>query len=252
MKKLLGASECDMNSLENEYNILSQLVKIDNNLNIIKIYGLDRKALDPTTTVLYVLMDLADNDWEKEINQRAAKKKRYSESELIKICKQLIPTFALLQKKGITHRDVKPQNILIFSKNNEYKLADFGEAKNKLRSINVTQKQTLRGTELYMSPLLFQRLKKYPNAIYAKHNSYKSDVFSFGLCLIFAANLDSTIIDDIREKENDVIIRKIITDKLKNYYSSKFIDFICKTLLVEEKDRFDFVELEDYLMKQFD
>ena len=41
-------------------------------------------------------------------------------------------TLASLQKMGICHRDVKPQNIWCFGKD-DYKLSDFGEAKKKKR-----------------------------------------------------------------------------------------------------------------------
>ena len=51
---------------------------------------------------------------------------------------------------NIVHRDIKPQNILKFN-NGLYNIADFGEAK----EIKISkQLNTLRGTELYMSPLL--------------------------------------------------------------------------------------------------
>ena len=43
-------------------------------------------------------------------------------------------------------------------------------------------------------------LKNNNNAYYANHNTYKSDVFSFGLCLLYAASLSEDIIYDIRNQ----------------------------------------------------
>ena len=72
----------------------------------------------------------------------------------------LIDTLAKLQKENISHRDIKPQNILVFiNKNNEryFKLADFGEAKELLSGNKPTEKQTLRGTELLQNPNYCQK-----------------------------------------------------------------------------------------------
>ena len=107
-------------------------------------------------------MELSSTDWEKEILSRQKKNLFYTEEELFKIMNDLIDTLAKLQKENISHRDIKPQNILVFMNNNNdktnYKLADFGEAKELLSGNKSTEKQTLRGTELYMSPLLFYGL----------------------------------------------------------------------------------------------
>ena len=149
---------------------------------------------------MYILMELVDYDWEKEIKKRSKLKLYYTENELITILKSLIETFSLLQTKGISHRDIKPQNILCYNKNNEnsninnknnnndninnennsnisniiFKIADFGEAKTKekkrleeQKSIeeiyqNDTNKQIIKGTELYMSPIIFKAYTTYP------------------------------------------------------------------------------------------
>ena len=60
--------------------------------------GIQIKKLDKLTYVMYVLMELTNLDWEKEIMQRSKKKIYYSEKELILI--KLIETFSYLQGKG--------------------------------------------------------------------------------------------------------------------------------------------------------
>ena len=65
-----------------------------------------------------------------------------------------------LQKNlGIAHRDIKPQNILYFE-DGTYKIGDFGEAKEAKMAM---LKNSLRGTELYMSPSLYNGLKNNEN-----------------------------------------------------------------------------------------
>ena len=136
-------------------------------------------------------------------------------------------TFAQLQKNNVSHRDIKPQNILIFGGEagteavDVYKLADFGEAKELIKDLEATNKQTLRGTELYMAPVLFQALRSKKMIKYIKHNTYKSDVFSFGLCSLFAATLCFESVYDVREAKNNVSIRFILEKYLGKIMSRK-------------------------------
>ena len=243
LKKLLANSIKEMEMLKSEYELLLGLEGL--NINLIHIYGIENKKLDKTTFVVYVLMELAICDWEKEISNREKKKRYYTEEELIIILKNLIFTFAELQRHNISHRDIKPQNILLCSDNN-LKIADFGEAKEARNRNNIdTIRQTIRGTELYMSPILFDSLKtKKRNGKYILHNSYKSDVFSLGFCILLAATLKVDSLYVIREIKDMNILQKEVYNFLKNRYSNKLINVIISMLEIEEKNRVDFIELE--------
>ena len=247
MKKIIVTSEKDIKKIEKEYQILIDLnsnAGNDKNLNLVKIYGFSSKKLDPTTHVIYVLMELAITDWENEILKRQKARKYYTEKELMTILSSLINTFAELQKQNISHRDIKPQNILIF-KDNKYKLADFGEAKELYKDIAPTNKQTLRGTELYMAPALFYALRSKKVIKYINHNPYKSDVFSFGLCSLFAATLCFESIYDIRELKNNVSIHVILEKYLRKHYSYDVINIISHMLDINETTRKDFIEMQE-------
>ena len=243
LKKLLANSVKEMEMLKSEYEMLLGLE--DLNINLIHIYGIENKKLDKTTFVVYVLMELAICDWEKEIFNREKTKKYYSEEELIIILKNLIYTFAELQRNNISHRDIKPQNILL-CKDNSLKIADFGEAKEARNRNNIdTIRQTIRGTELYMSPILFDSLKtKKRKGKYILHNSYKSDVFSLGFCILLAATLKVDSLYVIREIQDMIILSNEIHKFLRKRYSEKLINVIISMLEIEEKNRFDFIELE--------
>ena len=243
LKKLLANSIKEMEMLKSEYELLLGLEGL--NINLIHIYGIENKKLDKTTFVVYVLMELAICDWEKEIANREKTKRYYSEEELIIILKNLIYTFAELQRHNISHRDIKPQNILL-CKDNSLKIADFGEAKEARNRNNIdTIRQTIRGTELYMSPILFDSLKtKKRNGKYILHNSYKSDVFSLGFCILLAATLKVDSLYVIREIKDMNILQKEVYNFLKNRYSDKLINIIIAMLEIEEKNRVDFIELE--------
>ena len=249
LKKLVATSLKDIKTIEHEYQILLDLQSNGKKINLVQIYGIETKQLDPTTYVMYVLMELASTDWEKEILIRHNLNKYYKENELMNIISSLITTFAQLQKEKISHRDIKPQNILIFKDSKTYKLADFGEAKELLSDDRPTERQTLRGTELYMSPILFYALRSRQMIKYVKHNPYKSDLFSFGLCCLFASTLCFESIYDVRELRNNTAIKYIIQKYLRNRYSNVVINIICSMLDVNENSRNDFIEMEKEIKK---
>ena len=148
MKKIVTNSLDEVTALINEYEMLKSLSSSCKD-GLLNIHGMQTKKLDKTTHAMYVLMDLAVRDWEKEIERRSIKKAFYTEQELIKILQGLTFTFAELQRHNISHRDIKPQNILLLE-DGSFRIADFGEAKRVIQSNKKPVRQTIRGTELYM------------------------------------------------------------------------------------------------------
>ena len=244
LKKIIT---CDINNLE-KYQKEFEIVHQSTHPNILDIHGICFRCFDQTTFIIYVLMDLAKYDWEVEINYRKKENNDYySEKQLIYILKQLSSALLFLQKdKSISHRDIKPENILVF-KNDIYKLSDFGEAENDAKTDD--RQKTLRGTELYMSPLLHQGLMN--DADYIIHNTFKSDVFSLGCCLIIAASLDFEVIGEIRKLQRLYSIKNYLVKLFNKRYSNKFIELLLKMINFNEKERFDFIQLDDYIKKSF-
>ena len=237
MKEMHFQTEDNFLFLQKKMKLIMDLEKKSKCDGIIKIYGYSqlKKKKD---YYFYEIMELAQWDWEQEINIRKKLKKYYSEKELFSITKQLIKTLSFLQKNHITHRDIKLQNILLV--NNKYKICDFGES----RTLN--QKgiivQPIRGSELYMSPILFSGLNQ--KLSHVTHNTYKSDIFSLGMCILFAATLDCNSLYEIREMNNMIKIRNVLMKYLSKNYSSNFIEIILCLLEVKEKKRPDFIQME--------
>ena len=211
---------------------------------LIKIYG-DACIKKRNQFFYYEVLELADRDWEQEIILRRRHFRYYSENELINILLQLVKTLSLLQKNHITHRDIKLQNILLL--NNTYKICDFGEARKLLQKGIIVQ--PIRGSELYMSPIQFFGLEKKLD--YVQHNSYKSDVFSLGMCMLFAANLSDECLYDIREITDMNEIKNIVIRYLNKRYSIKFIHLLLILLEFQEKNRPDFISLEQFILNSF-
>ena len=243
IKKIIARSLGEIEDFTKEF----ELVFSCNHPNIMKIYGLSLRILDSTTFALYVLMEIANNDWDKEIKSRLKKRKNYTEKELINILRELTDALLFMQKEvKISHRDIKPQNILVFS-NGIYKLADFGEAK----EVKISKRlNTLRGTELYMSPALYEGLKKGKNDV--PHDPFKSDVYSLGFCMLYASSLNFDLLYEARDYNSSDMINMILNKSfIKKIYSDNLITILSNMLLIDEKKRFSFQELLNFIDKNY-
>ena len=240
MKKLLANSLIALKYLIKEFDLIYDVI----HPNILNIYGMNIKCFDQNNFSLSVLMDLGETDWDIEINEHLNNNQYYTEEELISILKQLASALLYLQRdKKIAHRDIKPENVLIFE-NNVYKLGDFGEAKGTKSNNKLN---TLRGTDIYMSPILYNGLKLSKEDVI--HNLYKSDVFSLGYSFLYAVSLNHNIINEIRDLEDIEKVKIVLYRMMKPRYSDNFIEIILKMINLDEKARIDFIGL-DKLIKE--
>ena len=205
---------------------------------VIKVYGNFSRTNDLGMYEFYEVMELAEKDWEKEILRRRDIQQFYQEYELMEIFKDLIKTFSLLQNNKITHRDIKPQNIMIV--NGKLKICDFGNARILKRDGIIIQK--IRGSELFMSPIVFKGYHSGKQQI--RHNTFKSDVYSLGVCFLLAASLSFDGPNIIREVYNMKVMKKVLNQQLQRRYSQNLINLILTMLQVEESKRPDFNQLE--------
>ena len=213
------------------------------NDGIIRIYG-DKYIPRGDFYEFYEIMEFAEKDWDKEIyNIAHSSKKCYTENELLKIMYHIINIFALLQKNHITHRDIKPQNIMLV--NGNFKISDFGNSRILKREGYIAQR--VRGSEMFMSPIMFKGL--HSKITLVKHNSYKSDVFSLGMCFLLAAACSYHPLNLIREIYDMNSIYKIINDCLGHRYSPKLLKILFSMLQVEENLRPDFIQLVSLFTK---
>ena len=240
--KKLNLKKNELHIFQNKTNIFKDLVNKTGINGVVRIYGDKYIQLENSEQYnYYIIMELGERDWLKELQMREPCLLYYSEKELFEIIVQLVKTLAIMQKNKVTHRDIKPQNILLCK--GIFKLCDFGES--KLLKGNGKVYQHIRGSELYMSPIIFNALnRKETNVL---HNTYKSDVFSLGMCILLAASFSRKLLCDIKEIKDMNIISKIVNNALKKRYSEKIINLILSMLQLEENLRFDFIELEKYI-----
>jgi serine/threonine-protein kinase len=131
--------------------------------NLIRVYdyGVEEKCF-------YIVMEYIDGP---DLAQILKDKKFFKEIGLM-IALQALKGLDFAHKKGIVHRDFKPENILITT-DGHVKLTDFGLAYTK-ESTNITQTDMAVGTPLYMSP---------EQARGESRKDRRSDIFSAGVLL---------------------------------------------------------------------
>ena len=105
--------------------------------------------------------------------KKATMQSMLSESEVIRLGKDICKALMLCEARHIIHRDIKPENILV-SKFGDYKLGDFGVA----RVQDHTTKATKMGTHGYAAPEVEHGHK------YGK----EADIYSLGITLYWLLN----------------------------------------------------------------
>ncbi|XP_064620931.1 serine/threonine-protein kinase ULK3-like [Lineus longissimus] len=130
-----------------------------------------------------------------DLSQFIHTKRRLPEHMMKKFLQQLAKALEFMRAENITHMDLKPQNILLSSRDRPIlKVADFGFAQYLHDDANA---KTLRGSPLYMAPeIITQRLY-----------TAKADLWSIGVityeCLFGHAPFASKSFAELEEKIRD-------------------------------------------------
>lgn len=152
-----GKSARDLENLRQEINILRRL----NHCNIIAMMDSFETEGEFCMVTEYA---------QGELFQVLEDEHSLPEEEIRTIAIQLIQALHVLHSNRIIHRDMKPQNILIGSKQ-QIKLCDFGFARAIAHDTSLLR--SIKGTPLYMAPELVQE----------KPYNYTVDLWSLGVIL---------------------------------------------------------------------
>ena len=115
-----------------------------------------------TPGMRYMVMELATGG---ELFDRIITRKRFSERDAVKILRMILEAVRYLHALGITHRDLKPQNLLYHNTGDDSKilLTDFGFASTR-KSGDDTTMTDIVGTPEYIAPEVITK-KPYTCAI---------------------------------------------------------------------------------------
>lgn len=158
------------NAQANELKIWSE---IDQNINIVRLYD---SYHDPRNG-LFLAMEKAQRTFKKQIIQFYP-----SRDDVVGWLYQISQAVEYLHGKRVIHRDIKPDNILMFSQDENKtvaKLADFGVSK-MMSSAEITGTfSNANGTLLWMAPeALTNQTQKFKN-------TKMLDIFALGMTFYF-------------------------------------------------------------------
>ncbi len=163
LKVLKKAYTQDADHLKRFFSREIKTAKSLNHKNIVKLLDYGRK-----NDTYYLIYEYVQG---VSIDRHITKQKKLSLKEIENIILQILAALAHSHSKGIVHRDVKPQNILITS-NGNVKITDFGIAK-ALSSTTITQTGMFMGSPGYISPEQAE----------GKKVDGRSDLYSLGVIL---------------------------------------------------------------------
>lgn len=139
--------------------------------NVIKLY-----EVYETEKSIYLVLELIQGKSLQEMLKKQAFKEENSEIKIINTARSILDALAYLSSRGVMHRDLKPDNILI-DKGDKVKIVDFGLA----TFIDVPEYIFKKcGTPGYIAPEVFKYDPKTPITAYDGH----CDVFSIG-CIMY-------------------------------------------------------------------
>ena len=228
------------------YRELSIFIKCMNNSSFINFIGYD-EYYDEASNKYYIciLMEKADHSLSDYLE--------WMDNVSINMFKCLFRSTILgltfLQKiLKVAHRDIKPLNILICK--NSFKLSDFGESKFYKRIRN--EKNTLRGTPLYLAPEIIQAFEKNEIGLFDEEiivNYFKSDVYSLGL-VFYEVLLREKITKKVRKNLLKSDFLKKSCGIIKKKYNKSVSELLFRMLNPDPENRPDFTDILAYATKE--
>jgi serine/threonine protein kinase/tetratricopeptide (TPR) repeat protein len=177
---------------------------------------------------MFIVMEYCEGKTLKQIIEKETLSVRKVLDIGIQICEGLV----VAHEKGIVHRDIKSDNIMVTPRG-QVKIMDFGLAKLK-GATRLTQTRSTLGTAAYMSPEQAQ----------GEEVDQRSDIFSFGVVLYelltgqlpFRGEHHAAIIYSIINEEPQPVAR------FNNQVSAKLEDMVFKTLAKDREERYQHID----------
>lgn len=226
---------------EREVQLASQLV----HPNTIEIYDYGRTR----EGVFYYVMEYLEGE---TLDKLVTKHGPMPTGRVIHVLKQVCAALREAHGRGLVHRDIKPQNIMLCQRGGEHdsvKILDFGLVKDLEggQSRDISQFQKMLGTPLYMSP---ERIRN-PGDADARSDIYSVGAVGFYLLtgrqlfeaagdhdLVYhvlhtAARRTSELVPGLPKRLDDLIMRCLAKERSERPHSIVVVMALLEALAVE-------------------
>ncbi len=172
----------------------------------------------------FIIMELVDGP---NLAAHVARRYRLAVEDVIRLGRDIAAALAFAHERGVLHRDVKPQNILLDTSGHAL-LTDFGSAKLD-GQLTVTQTGGLVGTVPYTAP----------EVLLGQRGDARADIYALGMTLFFAlcgrlpgetprlpppaapaGHRPSHVRDDVPEWLDHVIARSTSSDPSRRFHAA--------------------------------
>ena len=241
---LISKSSEDLQALGQLKSELLHRKSLDHE-NLMRVVGYSKKESDTMCGVgqkITVFHEYFEYDLDLELKERASKREYFSEAELWYMADSLVSVGAFLQTNGMFHGDLRPVNIFM-NEDGQVLVTDHG----LVHPLRDNWHKALGGNKaVYLTPKQMEALRN--RSAHLDYDVFKADVYSLGLTLTQAANLDYSpkYFDDYKLSINNFEIDNSINEAEKRY-SKELGDFLRTMTDYDEYKRPDFLSLQKHL-----
>ena len=245
VKLMTFSNAAAFNNIIKEINILYRLMKYGNIVQFIENYN------DLQNQTIFMIMENADMSLKKYLQQN---KNGLDKDTFDQLFIDMVYALSYSYHESVVHSDIKPANILVFTKESRkkllnldksekfdqliFKLTDFGAGTIRMNSDNETKwSKEMTYTSNYASPEYFLA-EKNPAVLI---NFEKADIYSLGMSLLFAGGLKKSDIHHFNKNQDEKIHDKEMEEvisKLSEKYPSK-IEILEGMLKFDKNSRFN-------------
>jgi tRNA A-37 threonylcarbamoyl transferase component Bud32/CheY-like chemotaxis protein len=177
--------------------------------NIVSVLAVNQ---DPKTGQFFIVMEFVEGGNLRDLLQA---RKKLTVEESLRIMEECAQGLAYSHARGLTHRDIKPTNILIAVATGQAKLVDYGLAEVSQGSSVTLQRQEDKDDDVAVDRTVdYAGLEKATNQ---KAGDVRSDIYFLG-CVLYEMITGATLMPVTKDRQARMMARRYqdVEDNLRN------------------------------------